>query len=160
MFKPWQKSISLIQASTRLLVCRSWAQVPAGQAQGTLPVIDGNTIPTRGSNSAGVSASSLHIGVKRHYKEAGGSRSSCLRLLGPCMLCTQHTARAQSKLLPVVYHAVSPHCGHCGHSCSPTHQSNKDSPILEPFLGLCDTYVHCYAGCLDTWYRLMFVCMM
>ena len=35
------------------------------------PTVDGSTIPTRGSNSQGVSASSLHIGVRRHYKEAG-----------------------------------------------------------------------------------------
>lgn len=35
------------------------------------PTIDGSTIPTRGSNSQGVSANSLHIGVRRHYKEAG-----------------------------------------------------------------------------------------
>lgn len=35
------------------------------------PVIDGDTIPTKGSSPQGVSARRLHIAVRRHYKETG-----------------------------------------------------------------------------------------
>lgn len=53
--------------------CRSWAKQAADTQSDMGPVIDGSTIPTRGANSKGVSAYSLHIGVKRYYKEAGES---------------------------------------------------------------------------------------
>jgi len=35
------------------------------------PVVNAQTIPARGPNNEGISASWLHISVRRHYKEKG-----------------------------------------------------------------------------------------
>lgn len=39
------------------------------QCQG--PVVNAQTIPTRGTNAKGLCACQLHISVRRHYKEKG-----------------------------------------------------------------------------------------
>ncbi|KAL0052970.1 hypothetical protein WJX82_010541 [Trebouxia sp. C0006] len=49
---------------------RSWNRAGI-QHQGVGPMVNAQTIPARGANTEGVSASWLHISVRRHYKEKG-----------------------------------------------------------------------------------------
>jgi hypothetical protein len=49
---------------------RSWNRAGI-QHQGMGPVVNAQTIPARGPNNEGISASWLHISVRRHYKEKG-----------------------------------------------------------------------------------------
>ena len=49
---------------------RSWNRAGI-QHQDVGPVVNAQTIPARGANTEGVSASWLHISVRRHYKEKG-----------------------------------------------------------------------------------------
>lgn len=49
---------------------RSWNRAGI-QHQGLGPMVNAQTIPARGANTEGVSASWLHISVRRHYKEKG-----------------------------------------------------------------------------------------
>ncbi|DBA77051.1 TPA: hypothetical protein ACH3X1_009638 [Trebouxia sp. C0004] len=49
---------------------RSWNRVGL-QHQGMGPMVNAQTIPARGANTEGISASWLHISVRRHYKEKG-----------------------------------------------------------------------------------------
>lgn len=49
---------------------RSWNRAVV-QHQGVGPAVNAQTIPARGANTEGISASWLHISVRRHYKEKG-----------------------------------------------------------------------------------------
>ena len=95
-----------LEAAKEQHMYHSWARgANLAHFQGKGPVVNAQTIPTRGRNADGVSACCLHISVRRHYKEKGKQPlplpSSAVS--HHFLRCSLHSDNLSSRGLPSMY---------------------------------------------------------